>query len=62
MPHHRCSRSSVVAMKEDRTVLGALVWGVVGAIVAALLFFAHQLLFHDQADEVDNHGSYEVQN
>lgn len=51
-----------MAMKEDRTVLGALVWGVVGAIVAALLFFAHQLLFHDQADEVDNHGSYEVQN
>ena len=49
-------------MKEDRTVLGALVWGVVGAIVAALLFFAHQLVFHDNADVPDNHGSYEVQN
>ena len=42
--------------------MGAFVWAVVGAIIAALLFFAHQLLFHDETEEVDNHGSYEVQN
>lgn len=49
-------------MKEDRPILGALLWVLVGAMAAALLFLAHQFLFHDEADEVDNHAAYKVRN
>ena len=48
-------------MKEDRPVLGALLWVLVGAIVAALLFLAYRLAFHEEADQLDNHPAYEVQ-
>lgn len=49
-------------MNQDRPVLGALLWMLVGAILAALLFLVHVLLSHDEADEVDNHAGYEAQN
>ena len=49
-------------MKGERPLIGALLWVFVGAIAATLLFFAYQLASDDEANGVDNHAAYEVQN
>lgn len=49
-------------MKGERPLIGALLWVFVGAIAATLLFFAYQFASDDEANAVDNHAGYEVQN
>jgi len=49
-------------VKEDKPVLATLLWVLVGAIAAALLFLAHWPLFHDEANGDHNDAGYDIQN
>lgn len=41
-------------MKQNRPVLGALMWVLIGAMAAALVFLAHFSLAHDEAEKREN--------
>lgn len=41
-------------MKHNRPVLGALMWVLIGAIAAALVFLAHFSWAHDESEKREN--------